>query len=470
MLIGAIDQGSTSTKGAVFDERGAVVASALVPVARLVEEARVEHDPLALLGSVEEVLAQLEREAPFAALALTGQRSTCLVWERESGRPLTPAVSWQDRRQVDDEAQFREDAAQIARRTGLRLSPHYAALKLRALLGGLPAGRRRADRGEIVAGTLDAFLVQRLTGRASTEPGHAGRTLLYDLEGDRWDPWLCDRFGVPLAALPELLPSAGARGEWRGVPLLALAGDQQAALLGLGGWEAGVLAAHFGTGAFVLGSTGTRLERVPGLLSAVVAQIAEERRFQLEGSVNSAGSAVDWACALTGTTLESYADPDLDPERLPWIFPAFAGAAAPWWRPEVGAAASGLQMSTSAADLAAGVLAGVAQRVLDCVEAMTGAGLDGEALRVSGRLTRRRGLVGLLADLGQRPVEVAGEEESGVRGAARLARSVLTGERRSLAEPPRVAFRREPVWAPERAQRVRARWRCFVETVLALPA
>jgi glycerol kinase len=472
VLVGAIDQGSTSTKGAVVDARGRTVCAASEPVERRIDSGHVEHDPLALLAGVERVLERLLAAGPLAALGLACQRSTCLVWERASGRPLTPALSWQDRRHAAAATAMSEAAdeleGEVARRTGLRLSPHYAALKLGGLLRAIPAGEERARSGELLAGTLDAFLAHRLTGRASTEPGQAGRTLLYSLAENRWDPWLCERFGVPAPALPDILPSGGARGECSGVPLAALLGDQQAALLGMGGWEKGVVGAHFGTGAFVLASTGVELVRAPALLSAVLASTAAERRFQLEGSVNSAGSAVDWACRLTGARLDAYPDPALEPERLPAVLPAFAGAGAPWWRPGAAAAIHGLDLSTTGVELVAGTLAGVAQRVLDCLEAIGGAGIGTDVLRLSGKLTRLSGLVGLLADAGQVPVEVLAAEESGLDGAARLAAAAVSCEAERLAAAPGVGARREPRWPAERAGAVRRRWREFAAAALEL--
>lgn len=465
--IAAIDQGSTATKGAVLSPAGETLATAAVEVPRFAHGVRVMHDPEALLASVRGVLGELRRHGPLAALGLACQRSTCLVWERASGRALTPALSWQDRREVERVEALAPHAAEIARRTGLRLSPHYAAPKLAGLLAALPDGFARACAGELVAGTLDAWLVRCLAGHDATEPGHAGRTLLYHLEEDRWDPELCRLWGVPEAALPALGPSAGPWGEVDGVPLLASLGDQQAALLGHGGWTEGVVAVHFGTGAFVLAATGDEVRRHAGLLSAVLAATAAGRRFQLEGSINSAGSAVDWACRLTGVPLGAWAERPLDPERLPWVFPALAGAAAPWWRPAAGGVVAGMGLATSGEDLVGAVLAGLAMRVLDCVEALAAAGLAPRVLRVSGKLSRLSGLVGLLADAGRLPVEVTAAEETGLLGAARLA-AVTAGLLADAAASPPVRVRREPAWPAARAAALRARWRRFAEGALEL--
>jgi len=462
-LIAAIDQGSSSTKGAVFDDEGGVRAVAAVEVSSRTDGDRVEDDPLDLARGVETVLAELRRAGPLAAVGLACQRSTCLLWERGSGQPLTPAVSWQDRRATAAARSLAPRLAEeVARRTGLRLSPHYAALKLRGLLEADPELQARAADGEVVAGTLDAFLVHRLTGSPSTEPGAAGRTLLYDLEADRWSPELCAAFGIPQPSLPALAPSASQRGAAAGVPLLALAGDQQAALLGHGGWRAGTIAVHFGTGAFVLAATGAAPRRHPGLLTAVLASSPAARRFQLEGSVSSAGSAVDWACAVTGIELETLGAAELDPERLPWVLPAFAGLGAPWWRPEARPVLAGMTPATRPEELVLGVVAGVAQRVLDNLEALTDAGVSIEVVRVSGRLGRLDGLIGLLADAGQVAVERT-EEETGLRGIAGLARLTATGEESALLRPPAVGSRRLPRWPEARARRLRERWREFVE-------
>jgi glycerol kinase len=463
-LVAAIDQGSSSTKGAVFDDEGGVRAEAAVEVASRADGDRVEHDAFDLAAGVESVLAELRRAGPLAALGIACQRSTCLLWDRRSGRPVTPALSWQDRRAAAAARHLAPRLAEeVARRTGLRLSPHYAALKLRELFDAEPALHARATDGKVVAGTLDAFLVHRLTGSPSTEPGAAGRTLLYDLEADRWSPELCAAFGIPEASLPPLAPSASQRGAAAGLPLLALAGDQQAALLGHGGWRPGTTAVHFGTGAFVLASTGASPRRHPGLLTAVLASSPSARRFQLEGSVSSAGSAVDWACAVTGVELETIAGAELDPERLPWVLPAFAGLAAPWWRPEARPVLAGMTPGTRREELVLGVVAGVAQRVIDNLEALTAAGVAIEVVRVSGRLARLSGLVGLLADAGQVPVERSAVEETGLRGIAGLARLTATGQESALLAPPPVGARRLPRWPQARARRLRERWREFVE-------
>jgi glycerol kinase len=470
-LIAVIDQGSTQTKGALLDLEGRTLRQLAKPVEKRIRNERHEHDAARIADDVEEILGQLLSDSRVACIGFTCQRSTCLVWERESGVPLGPALSWQDRSQHHRMDALEARASEVAERTGLLLSPHYAAAKLAALLDET-GGRGRAEDGSLIAGTLDAFLIQRLTGRASTEPGHAGRTLLYNLTTGEWDARLLDIFGVPAAALPGLVPSAAARGAYRGVPLTAVAGDQQAALLGHGGWRRGVSAAHFGTGAFVLSSTGSQEIRHPGLLSAVLASTAadagEIRRFQLEGSVNSAGSAVDWACRLSGERLEEWSDRKLDFDHLPLVLPAFSGVAAPWWRPAARAALSGLTLDTEPSEILAATLAGVAMRIVDCLEALAEAGAAPDVLRVSGKLTRLSGLTQLIADAAQLPVEISADEESGLTGIARLAAlGAGLGDEGLQGRPP-ARQSLEPSWPPPRAASARERWLSFVNKSLEI--
>ncbi len=453
-----VDQGSTATKAALCDLSGRIYRHAEEPTPTKRVDGRIEIDAEAVADSVERLLTPLVHDDPVGAIGLTCQRSTCLVWDRDSGHAMTPALSWQDTSQVEAIERLAPHAADVARLTGLRLSPHYAASKLAALLGEIPDGARRAAAGELVAGTLDAFLLQRLTGEPATEPGHAGRTLLYNLDRGSWDPHLCDLFGVPSQALPLLRPSAGEWGSFQGVPVCAVAGDQQAALVGHGGWREGVVAVHFGTGAFVLASTGVRVRRHERLLSAAVASTVGGRRFQIEGSINSAGSAVDWARRFGNQRLDDWAARELVPEKLPWVIPSFAGLGAPWWRPRQRASIHGLDLTTGGAEILGGVLAGLAMRVVDNLEAIVDAGQLPETVRVSGKLTRLHGLVELIANLAGVPVEVAANEELGLTGICRLAAAGLGGGEEGLGRAPAAGWVCEPTWGDERRKALRNRW------------
>lgn len=467
-VIAVVDLGSTFAKGGLYAADGRRLHSASLEVSTIVDGNSIQHDPQMLLHNVETLLAGLLQAGPPAdAIGLTCQRSTCLLWERASGHALTPAISWQDSSSAELVGQMAEHGTDVSARTGLHLSPHYAAPKLSRLLRSRSDLRSRAESGELVAGTLDAYLLHNLTGEPSTEAGHAGRTLLYNLASDTWDPALCHLFGIPEAALPKLEPSIGPRGRWRGVPLSALAGDQQAALVAHGGWDDGVTAVHFGTGAFVLTGTGNRLLRHFGLLSAVLAGSSSQRHFQLEGAINSAGSAMDWISAKTGLGPEAWGRRPLEPESLPRVLPALAGLATPWWRPEIRTVVDERTSSVSSLDMADGVLVGVAMRVVDCFETLTAAGAKPEALRLSGKLTRCTALVDLIADLAQVRVEVSADEEPGLAGIARLAAVGLASDTASLSGGIPIAYARDPEWPLDRALAARADWRDFVHRVLS---
>ncbi len=466
LSLAVVDLGSTLAKGGLYSLDGSCRLSTSLPVEVYANGASFEHDPHALLETVEALLARLQEAGPLSAIGVTCQRSTCLLWEQSNGRALTPAISWQDGSATDVVERLALHAPEVASRSGLHLSPHYAAPKLSRLLSSQPGLRRRAEAGEVVAGTLDAFLMHHLTGEPSTEGGHAGRTLLYNLEADAWDPTLCHLFEIPRAALPRLRPSIGFRGQWQGLPVTAVAGDQQAALLAQGGWEEGVTAAHFGTGAFVLAGTGDQLRRHPGLLSAVVASSSSDRHFQLEGAVNSAGSAMDWISGETGLGPEEWGQRPLEPERLPRVLPALAGLGTPWWRPEIRTVVQETGAHTSPLELAAGVLVGVAMRVVDCFETLAASGAAAEVFRLSGKLTRCRALVDLIANLTQIPVEVSAEEEPGLAGIARLAAVGLEPDSTSLSGGTPVSYTQDPEWSFDRAHAARSDWRDFVHRVL----
>ena len=466
--IAVVDLGSTFAKGGLYAADGRRLHGSSLEVGTAVDGDSIQQDPQSLLRNVQALLADLlQAGPPVLAIGLTCQRSTCLLWERASGHALTPAVSWQDSSSTQVVDQVSEHASDVRARTGLHLSPHYAAPKLSRLLSSRSDLRLRAESGAVVAGTLDAYLLHNLTGEPSTEAGHAGRTLLYNLDSDTWDPELCHLFGIPEAALPKLEPSIGLRGRWRGVPLTAVAGDQQAALLAHGGWDDGVTAAHFGTGAFVLTGTGTRLLRHPGLLSAVLVASSSQRHFQLEGAINSAGSAMDWISARTGHGPETWGRRPLEPERLPRVLPALSGLATPWWRPEIRTVVEETSSSVSPLDLADGVLVGVGMRVVDCFETLAAAGAPAECFRLSGKLTRCEALVNLIADLTQVRVEVSADEEPGLAGIARMAAAGLEPNARSLSGGIPIAYVRDPEWPFDRALDARAEWHAFVQRVLS---
>jgi glycerol kinase len=426
-----IDQGSTATKVCLMDRRGKIQRFATRPIGTILRRPGwAEHDAESILRSVQAALdAALRGVDPglIAGAGLACQRSTFVIWDPRSGRPLTPALSWQDRRGEEICAALRPRAPLIRRRTGLRLSPHYAASKIRWIFDRSPGLRRRAEKGAARIGTLDAFLLFRLTGGEawSTDPTHAARTLLMDLRRLEWDPELLDLFRIPLAALPPIRPSAFPAGEIavRGgrLRIAATVGDQQAALLGVGCRRAGEAAVNYGTGAFVVLNSGRRARRVSGLLTSVAWSSFEETRYLVEGTVNSAGGALGWIENVTGRRIGSLGAPR-NPDRLPCVVPAFAGLGAPHWLSRARGAIFDLDLATTAEDLAAGTMAGVACRVGEIVQAMVGAGMRPRRIVAGGGLAEQAWLLDLQGAILRRRLVKGPRGEAGTgRGAAILA-------------------------------------------------
>jgi glycerol kinase len=362
----------------------------------------------------------------IACAGLTCQRSTFLFWDPVSGRPLTPALSWQDRRGEDLCRALSRQEGKIRRRTGLRLTPYYSASKIRWLLDRSPSLRRRAERGEVRGGTLDSFLLHRLTGGRSwsTDPTHAARTLLMNLRRQEWDPELLDLFRIPAPLLPPIRPSAYPAGELElrsiSLPFSATLGDQQAALIGLGCRKEGDLALNYGTGAFAILNTGRRPKRRAGLLTSVAWSAPQEASYLLEGTVNSAGSALEWIGRLTRRNLEIRRQ-RTNWDRLPLVVPSFAGLGAPHWIGRARGAILDLDLATDPGDLEAGVLAGIAARISEIVAEMRRGKIFPRRIVAGGGLARRAGFLPLQAALLGRTLERSLVTEGSCRGAALLA-------------------------------------------------
>lgn len=451
-----IDQGSTATKACLLDHRGRVrrVVSRRIAT-RASAPGRIEHDPEAIYRSVRAALAEIlgGRSAP-AAVGIACQRSTCLFWDAHDGKPLTPAISWQDLRADAICRRLSRRAPTVSRRTGLRLSPHYAAGKIRWLFERHPGLRRRAASGSARFGTLDAYLLFRLTDGVSwsTDPTHAARTLLMSLETLEWDPYLLDLFGIPRRCLPPIRPSAFPAGIARiggaRIRIAATLGDQQAALLGVGCTRRGEMVINYGTGAFAALHTGRRAVRAEGLLTSVAWSSDRGARFLLEGPVNSAGSAVDWIDDLVHATSS---DAALDePERLPVFVPALGGLGAPHWRSDVRGAMFDLGRDTEADQLAAAALAGVACRIREVVERMRESRQPVRRIVAAGGLTRRKGLLPFQARLLGAALFHARAADATARGAALLAGHAAGAWDLEGPRAPRSAVRR--ISAPERSR------------------
>jgi glycerol kinase len=467
----AIDQGTTSTRAVVYDTvRGEPLGSAARELTQhYPQPGWVEHDAEEIWDSVREVVPRALAEArvlphEVVALGLTNQRETVVLWERATGRPVARAIVWQDRRTADFCRQRQAEEPWVRERTGLVLDPYFSATKLRWLLQDASL-RRRAAAGELAVGTIDSFLIARLTGGRvhATDATNASRTLLLNLHTVQWDDELCRFFEVPRQVLPEVRPSAAEFGQTRGLDflpdgtaILGVAGDQQAALFGQCAFAPGEAKCTYGTGAFFLQHLGEKptLSR-HRLLTSVAATGAGRPQYALEGSVFVAGAAVQWLrdglkLLQTAPAIETLAQSS-DPSQPVIFVPGFVGLGAPHWVPEARGVLFGLTRGTTAADLGRATLEGVAYQVADLVEAAAqDAGRSLEALRVDGGMARNAWFLQCQADVLGLPVLQAVQSEATARGAALLAGMQAglwdldagRGGRRAPAPPGPVAPRR----------------------------
>jgi glycerol kinase len=489
----AIDQGTTSTRAVVFGRDGGALGSAQQELTQhYPRPGWVEHDSAEIWRSVAAVVPQALAAAKvgprdLAAIGVTNQRETVVVWDRANGQPAARAIVWQDRRTADFCRQHQSDEAWITERTGLVLDPYFSATKLRWLLEKDASLRSRAEAGQMAAGTIDSFLIARLTGGRShvTDATNASRTLLLNLNTGQWDDELCRFFGVPRALLPEVKPSAADFGVTAGLgflpdglPILGVAGDQQAALFGQCAFSPGEAKCTYGTGAFFLLHVGDRPSLSKHrLLTTLAANPDGKLQYALEGSVFVAGAAVQWLRDGLKFFDRAEAVEDLarasDPEQPVIFVPGFVGLGAPHWVPEARGVLFGLTRGTTAADLGRAALEGVAFQVADLVEA---AGRDAGAplalLRVDGGMARNAWFLQRQADVLGLPVLQAPQSESTALGAAYLA-GLRAGvwpdldSLRRLGRPPRLF---DPQWSADERGRRLARWRKAVGAVVAFYA
>jgi glycerol kinase len=486
----AIDQGTTSTRAIVFDEAGRAIGSAGKELTQhYPRPGWVEHDAEEIWQAVCEVVpaalgsARLQPR-DLAGIGITNQRETSLFWDRAGGRPVARALVWQDRRTADFCREHQQEASWLQERTGLVLDPYFSATKLRWLLEQDADLRRRAEKGQVAAGTIDSFLLWRLTGGQvhATDVSNASRTLLLDLAKGQWDDELCRFFNIPRAVLPEVKPSAHDFGSTHGLdflpdglPILGIAGDQQAALFGQCGFTAGEAKCTYGTGAFFLQHLGDRpLRSRHRLLTSFAATVDDRPQYVLEGSIFIAGAAVQWLrdglrLIPSAAEVEALASAS-DPEQPVLFVPAFVGLGAPYWVPEARGAIFGLTRGTTAADLGRAALEGVAYQVADLVEAAgEDAGMHLQTLRVDGGMARNGWFLRCQADLLGLPVQVALDSEATARGAAYLAglRAGIWPDLDALRRLTAAMTCHEPRLDVDERKRRRQRWKRVVEAVIA---
>jgi glycerol kinase len=489
----AIDQGTTGTTALVLDPRGAVVGRGYAELPQhFPRPGWVEHDGEEIWTSVLTAMRQALRVSRTAggrlrAIGLTNQRETVLVWDRETGRPLARAIVWQDRRTAPHCAALKRRGLEpeIRRRTGLVLDPYFSATKLSWLLAHVPGLAARARRGRVAFGTVDSWVLWRLTGGSvhATDPTNASRTMLYDIGHRRWDPSLLGRFGVPAAMLPEVKPSSGEFGHTHGVPglpggipIAGIAGDQQAALFGQGCVLPGQSKNTYGTGCFLLTHTGaTPVRSRAGLLTTVACGPRGEIAYALEGSVFIAGAAMQWlrdglGLITRAADSEPMARSVADTGGVVLV-PAFVGLGAPYWRTDVRGAVFGLTRGTGRAEIVRAALESLAFQTRDVVEAMArDAGRRAGVLRVDGGAAANDWLMQYQADLLGVPVERPRVLETTAFGAGLLAGMGvgLWSSPNELARTRRI----ERVFRPKRPRAWRAaecaRWDRAVRTLLAM--
>jgi glycerol kinase len=440
----ALDQGTTSSRAILFNEAGSVVAMDQQEFPQhFPKSGWVEHDPLDIWNSQEAVARNALKKAKLtakdiAAVGITNQRETTLLWDRKTGVPVGPAIVWQDRRTARycEELHSAGQDSLIARKTGLRLDPYFSGTKLHWMLENLDGVRKRAEAGELAFGTVDTWLVWKLTNGAvhATDPTNASRTLLYDIHAGDWDDELLKLLNVPRAVLPEVKPSSGIIGECAvdglapGVPIAGIGGDQQAALFGQSCFKPGMAKNTYGTGCFLLLNLGKHA--VPSknnLLTTIAWKIGDEQPdYALEGSVFVGGAAVQWLRDGLGL-IKSAAEIEPLAASVPnsggaYLVPAFAGLGAPYWDPEARGALVGIERGTTAAHVARATLDGIAFQVADLCAAMDAdAVVPLKELRVDGGASANNLLLQIQADLLRVPVVRPKCVETTALGAAYLA-------------------------------------------------
>jgi glycerol kinase len=438
--IAAIDQGTTSTRFIVFDAAGKTVACAQKEHRQIYPQPGwVEHDAEEIWQRTEEVIAEAIAQArlkaaDLAAVGITNQRETTLLWNKKTGKPLANAIVWQDMRVAADVARMASEVGNdfFRRRTGLPLSTYFSALKLRWLLENIAGARRRAEAGELMFGNVDAFLLWKLTGGGvhATDVTNASRTQLMDLQTLEWDAELLRTFDIPRQVLPEIRSSSEvygrvAQGPLKGVSIAGILGDQQAALVGQTCFRSGQAKNTYGTGCFLLMNTGERaVESKHGLLTTVAYKLGNQRaRYALEGSVAIGGALVQWlrdnlGMIKTSAEIEELAQTVEDNGGV-YMVPAFSGLYAPYWKENARGVIVGLTRFANKGHLARAVLEAVAFQTREVVEAMEqDSGIRLDVLRADGGMVNNNLLMQFQADILERPVVLPATRETTSLGAA----------------------------------------------------
>jgi glycerol kinase len=488
----AIDQGTTSSRAIVFDGDMQVVATGQKEFAQHYPASGwVEHDPeeiwASVVWSVKEALRKAKLKAgDIAAIGITNQRETVVIWDRATGKPIHNAIVWQDRRTAPLCQKLRKQGLEpkFAKKTGLLLDPYFSGTKIAWLLDKVPGARKRATRGELAAGTMDSFLIWRLTGGEvhATDATNASRTLVYNIVDNRWDEELLGLLRIPASLLPDVKDCAADFGTTdaslfgAAMPILGVAGDQQAATIGQACFQPGMLKSTYGTGCFAVLNTGTKIVRSRNrLLSTIAYRLDGRTTYALEGSIFIAGAAVQWlrdgarmiAKAADSGELAEKADPTQDV----YLVPAFVGLGAPHWDADARGAIFGLTRNSGPAEFARAALESVAYQTRDLLDAMKKDWKGGAetVLRVDGGMVASDWTMQRLADILDAPVDRPRILETTALGAAWLAgsRAGVWPDQKAFARSWALEKRFEPAMDDRERRRKVAGWKDAVRRTLS---
>ena len=439
----AFDQGTTSSRSIIFDHEGKVTASAQKEFRQIYPKPGwVEHDPMEIWSSQSSTAAEAISRAALssdsiAAVGVTNQRETTIVWDKDSGRPVYNAIVWQDRRTADYCRKLKKDGVEtmVSEKTGLRLDPYFAGTKVRWILENVEGAREKAEAGKLLFGTVDSWLIWQLTGHKKhiTDITNASRTLFYNIELDGWDDELLDLFNVPRSMLPEIKSCSEVYGHVEsnlypsGAPIAGIAGDQHAALFGQACFTPGMAKNTYGTGCFLLMNMGEKpIRSNNNLLTTVAWRIGDKTEYALEGSIFIGGAVVQWIrdelqLVRTAKELDQLAATVPDANGL-FLVPAFAGLGAPHWDPYARGAALGITRGTNRAHVCRAALESIAFQSADLITAMEkDSGITLQELRVDGGACQSDPLLEFQADLLQTEVIRPKCIETTALGAAYLA-------------------------------------------------
>ena len=483
----AIDQGTTSSRAIMFNEGGEMLGTAQQEFTQhFPQDGWVEHDPEEIWTSTQAVVRELLASTGISAadvsgIGITNQRETTIVWDRHTGKPIYNAIVWQDRRTAEYCAELAAEGLEpwIAEKTGLLLDPYFSSTKLKWLLDHVEGARQRA--GDLLFGTIDTFLLWRLTGGRAhkTDATNASRTMLFNIHQQAWDQEILDRMNIPAEMLPTVEDSAADFGETEpelfgaAIPVLGIAGDQQAALIGQGCLETGMTKSTYGTGCFVIMNTGDEaLKSGHKLLTTVAYRLNGEVTYGLEGSIFVAGAAVQWLrdglkiishAAETEEIVAQHfsqkASQDFS-QRGVYLVPAFTGLGAPYWDPHARGAIFGLTRDTGVSDLVVATLQSVCFQTRDLLAAMQQDGAVPTILRIDGGMVKNNWVAGQLADLLQMLVDRPKVIETTALGVAGLAglQAGIYADKSSLAEIWQLDRRFEPQMSPEDSYHLHEGW------------